>query len=132
MTPDFCANCAKVKAPCASGLADAKGRRCPRFEHACRTFEGEAVWQAASRASGWSGGGMVPRRLDRAAIRARLPDIEGWVLDELMDAIEPAALAASAVAAERDKKRKGARPPEARAGARRAPRPPRPDDEEGS
>lgn len=119
MTPDFCANCAKVAAPCASGLPDSKGRRCPRFEHACRTFEGAAVWDAISRAGGWTGGGMTPRRLDRAAIRARLPDVPGWILEELMDAAEPAALAAEAKAREREKKtRKGS---SERRGARRAP-----------
>lgn len=118
MTPEFCANCAKVSAPCASGLPDGKGRRCPRFEHACRTFEGAAVWDAISRAGGWTGGGMTPRRLDRSAIRARLPDIPAWIVEDLMDAAEPAALAAEAKAREREKKaRKGAIQ---RRGARRA------------
>lgn len=96
MTPEFCGKCVKAKQPCASGLADAKGKRCPQVAHACRTAEGEAVWRAVSRSGGWTGGGMVPRRLDRAAIRARLPEIENWILEELMDAFEPAALAASA------------------------------------
>ncbi|MBX9707053.1 MAG: hypothetical protein K2X61_03870 [Caulobacteraceae bacterium] len=104
MTPDFCANCAKVDAPCATGMADSSGRRCPRFEHACQTFEGAAVWDAISRAGGWTGGGMTPRRLDRSAIRARLAEVPGWIVEELCDAAEPAALAAEAKAREREKK----------------------------
>ncbi len=103
MGPAYCSNCITLNLPCASGLADQKGRLCPQAEHACRTYEGEAVWSAVRRAGGWSGGGMVPRRLDRSAIRARLDDFDGWVLEELMDAFEPAALAADAKASERRK-----------------------------
>ena len=107
MTPEFCGKCVKSKQPCASGLPDTKGKRCPQVAHACRTAEGEAIWRAVSRSGGWSGGGMVPRRLDRAAIRARLPGIEDWILEELMDAFEPAALAASAKAEEAVRKQGG-------------------------
>lgn len=67
-------------------------------EHACQTFEGEAVWRAVSRSGSWSGGGMTPRRVDRAAVRARLSDTPGWIVEELIDAFEPAALAAAAKA----------------------------------
>lgn len=72
------------------------------MEHACSTFEGEAVWQAVCQSSGWAGGGMIPRRVNRAAIHARLPDVEPWIIEALLDAFEPTALAAAASA---DKKR---------------------------
>lgn len=98
MTPEFCGKCRTLNLPCASGLSDDKGRRCPQVEHACRTAEGEAVWRAVSRSGGWSGGGMTPRRLDRTAIADRLPDVDRWILEELLDAFEPAALAAVAEA----------------------------------
>lgn len=42
----------------------------------------------------WGGGGMSPLRLDRAEVRRRCGAYEPWVVDELMDAFEPAALAA--------------------------------------
>ncbi|WP_295707334.1 hypothetical protein [uncultured Brevundimonas sp.] len=79
-------------------MADVKGRRCPRFEHACRTAEGAAVWDAVQRSGGWSGGGTTPRRIDRAAIRSRLDDVPGWIVEVLVDAFEPAALKAAQVA----------------------------------
>lgn len=41
---------------------------------------------------------MSPRRLDRAAIRARLEHLPGWVIEALLDAFEPAALSAIAAA----------------------------------
>jgi len=99
-------------------MADAKGRRCPQVEHACRTFEGEAVWRAVGRAGGWTGGGMVPRRVDRAAVRARMPDVPIWILEELIDAFEPAALAASAKV---EGRRKPKPPSPTPSSARRAP-----------
>ncbi|GEM_PF-2011924 len=74
------------------GLPGAKGRLCPQVEHACRTQEGQRLWDAVRRASGWAGGGMTPVRMDRAAIRARLEDIPAWILETLMDAFEPTAL----------------------------------------
>lgn len=97
MGPDYCGNCHKLNLPCAQGVA-VEGRRCPQVEHACATFEGEAVWSAISRASGWTGGGMTPRRINRAAVRSRLADIEGWIVEALLDAVEPVALAAAAKA----------------------------------
>lgn len=57
---------------------------------------------------------MVPRRIDRAAIRARLTGVDGDVIEYLADAFEPAASAAAAKAAKREKKtsrRRSARPP---------------------
>jgi squalene cyclase len=77
------------------------------------------VWDAISRSGGWTGGGMTPRRLDRAAILARLPDVPGWILQDLMDAAEPAALAAEAKAREREKKNR--KSSSERRSARRAP-----------
>jgi hypothetical protein len=44
-------------------------------------------------------------RLDRGELRARLPDHPAWVLDDLLDAFEPAAVAAMAEAAEAKRKR---------------------------
>jgi len=79
-----------------------EGRRCPRFEHACRTAEGAEVWDAVQRAGAWAGGGMTPRRIDREAVRARLGHVPVWILETLLDAFEPAALRA---AAEGEKKR---------------------------
>lgn len=73
-----------------------EGRRCPRFEHACTTDEGAKVWDAVQRSGGWTGGGMTPRRVDRAAIHARLEGVPGWIIENLVDAFEPAALNAAA------------------------------------
>jgi hypothetical protein len=42
----------------------------------------------------WTGGGFSPMRLDRAEIRRRLEGFTPWIVNELMDAFEPAALAA--------------------------------------
>lgn len=50
---------------------------------------------------------MTPRRLDRAAIRARLEHLPGWVIEALLDAFEPAALSAIAAA---EKKRQPKKP----------------------
>ena len=41
---------------------------------------------------------MSPRRVDRDAVRARMPGVEHWIIDELLDAFEPAALTAIAEA----------------------------------
>ena len=49
---------------------------------------------------------MTPRRIDRAAIRARLEDVPGWIIEALLDAFEAAALAAMA-ATEKKKKPRG-------------------------
>lgn len=54
------------------------------------------MWDAVRRASGWTGGGMTPLRVDRAAIRSRLDGVQGWLVETLLDAFEPAALAAQA------------------------------------
>lgn len=45
---------------------------------------------------------MEPRRVNRVAIHARLPDVEPWIIETLLDAFEPAALKAASAA---DKKR---------------------------
>ena len=50
---------------------------------------------------------MTPRRLDRAAIRARLEHLPGWVVEALLDDFEPAALSAIAAA---EKKRQPKKP----------------------
>lgn len=83
------------------------GRLCPTVEHACRTVEGAAVWDGVRRSGGWSGGGFSPRRIDRAALHARLADTPAWILEDLVDAFEPAALEAIATA---KKKRTPGRP----------------------
>lgn len=76
-----------------------------------RTDEGARVWDAVRRSGAWSGGGMTPLRLDRAAIRARLNDLPGWLIETLLDTFEPAALRARDVA---DKRRKKAAPTDER------------------
>jgi hypothetical protein len=117
VSPDYCGNCRTLNLPCSQGLTAANGRKCPQIEHACRTVEGEALWRAVAQSGGWSGGGMVPRRVDRAAIRARLPGVDGWMIEDLIDAFEPAALAAMAKAEAARKSRASPKRP----GARRAP-----------
>lgn len=89
-------------APCAAGI-EVEGKRCPQAEHACTTFEGEAVWQSVIRSGAWTGGGMTARRVNRAEVRARQPGTEPWIIDDLLDTFEPAANAASAKADERKK-----------------------------
>ena len=66
------------------------------------------MWDAVCRSGGWTGGGMTPRRLDRLAIRARLEDIPGWIVEDLLDEFEPAALKAMAIVD--DKKQPKAKP----------------------
>lgn len=39
---------------------------------------------------------MTPRRVDRAAVRDRLADVPGWIIEAMVDAFEAAALAAMA------------------------------------
>ena len=80
------------------------GRRCPRFEHACTTDEGARLWDAVQRSSAWTGGGMTPRRIDRAAVRARMDGVPGWIVETLLDAFEPAALNAAAISEKRQEK----------------------------
>lgn len=94
------------------------GRTCPATAHAVRTDEGARVWDAVRRSGAWSGGGMTPLRLDRSAIRARLDDLPGWLIEALLDAFEPAALRARNVA---DKRRKKAAPTGERAAAKEDP-----------
>lgn len=50
---------------------------------------------------------MTPRRLDRGAIAARVPDTPRWILEVLMDVFEPAALAAMQVGDAKRRKAKG-------------------------
>lgn len=54
------------------------------------------MWDAVQRSGGWTGGGMTPRRVDRAAVHARLEGVPGWIIENLIDAFEPAALNAAA------------------------------------
>lgn len=65
------------------------------------------MWDAVQRSSGWTGGGMTPVRVDRQAVRTRLEDVPGWIVETLLDDFEPAALAAQAAAR---KKRAGGPP----------------------
>lgn len=121
VTPEYCGKCRVLNLPCAQGLVGENGRRCPQVEHACRTVEGEAVWQSVAQSGCWSGGGMMPRRVDRSAVRARLSNVDGWIVETLIDAFEPTALAAAAKA---DAARKPKTPER-----RRAQRPPPPEGE---
>ncbi|WP_438853170.1 hypothetical protein [Brevundimonas nasdae] len=50
---------------------------------------------------------MTPRRIDRAAVQARLADVPRWITETLLDDFEPAALTA-AHAVEKAKKKAGA------------------------
>lgn len=84
----------KLNEPCSQGLA-IKGRRCPQYEHACQTFEGHAVWDVLRRPGGWTGGGMAPRRVNRDTVRASLAEVEPWIVEALIDMVEPAALEAA-------------------------------------
>ena len=59
------------------------------------------MWDAVQRSSAWTGGGMTPRRIDRAAVRARLDGVPGWIVETLLDAFEPAALNAAAISEKR-------------------------------
>ena len=59
------------------------------------------MWDAVQRSSAWTGGGMTPRRIDRAAVRARLDGVPGWIVETLLDAFEPAALNAAAASEKR-------------------------------
>ena len=65
------------------------------------------MWDAVQRPGAWTGGGMTPRRIDRLAIHARLSHTPVWILEVLLDAFEPAALAAAGVA---EKKRETSEP----------------------
>lgn len=48
---------------------------------------------------------MTPRRIDRVAIRARLDDVPGWIVETMLDTFESAALAALAAAEKKKKPR---------------------------
>lgn len=48
---------------------------------------------------------MTPRRIDRAAIRARLEDVPAWIVEALLDAFEAAALSAMAATEKKKKPR---------------------------
>ncbi|MBX3480083.1 MAG: hypothetical protein KF842_06760 [Caulobacter sp.] len=53
------------------------------------------MWRAVKGGGVWTGGGMTPTRLDRAAVLRRTGDLaQAWVTEELLDAFEPAALGA--------------------------------------
>ncbi len=73
------------------------------------------MWDAVQRAGTWTGGGMTPRRIDRQAIRARLGHVPVWILEVLLDAFEPAALSAAAVAEKKRRKREKPEPSARRA-----------------
>lgn len=49
---------------------------------------------------------MTPRRVDRAAIRSRLEDVPGWIVEVLVDAFEPAALQAARIAEKKKRPKK--------------------------
>lgn len=104
--PDYCANCVRISAPCASGLPGPSGRLCPQIEHACHTREGQQLWDAVRRSSSWAGGGMNPLRIDRASIHQRLTDVPVWIIETLLDEFEPAALNARALVQKKTKKTK--------------------------
>ena len=44
---------------------------------------------------------MTPRRVDRNAVAARMPQTPRWIVEDLLDAFEPAALTAAAKADEK-------------------------------
>lgn len=69
------------------------------------------------RSGVWQVTGLASPRLDRAEIRARIPDVDRWVLDELLDIFEPAATAAIREGSEARRKReeRGRKPPKAEA-----------------
>ena len=47
---------------------------------------------------------MAPRRINRDTVRARLPGAEPWIIEGLIDAVEPAALEAADLGEKRRKK----------------------------
>lgn len=47
---------------------------------------------------------MAPRRINRDTVRARLPGVEPWIVEGLIDAVEPAALEAAEQGEKRRKK----------------------------
>lgn len=96
---------------CAKGAKDRAGRVCPTEANVPETVEGTAVWAALKSPGVWTGGGMSPLRIDRAELSRRLSDIEPWILIDLLDAFEPAALAAIARAS-KTKTKPGKRPAE--------------------
>lgn len=81
---------------CAEGRPGPTGRLCPEVENAPTTAEGVAFWRVIRRAMPWMGGGMSPVRLDRAEVRGRLAGVPRWIVDELADDFEQAAIAALA------------------------------------
>lgn len=109
MGPEYCANCARCAEPCAAGLTGRNGRRCPQEEHRPLTVEGAALWRLLQKFGTWSGGGMgAPQRPDRAEIRRRLEaEVPAWIVDELIDAFEPAWLKFRAAADAARRKRRG-------------------------
>ena len=48
---------------------------------------------------------MTPRRVDRAAVRDRLDDVPGWIVETMLDAFESAALAALSATEKKKKPR---------------------------
>lgn len=97
-----------------------EGKQCPETAHAVRTDEGARVWDAVRRSGSWSGGGLAPLRIDRRAVRDRLDDLPGWIVETLLDAFEPHALAAIRAAEAKRKPRGDATPSPGRRTRRRA------------
>lgn len=64
------------------------------------------MWRVLQRPGVWTTNGLSSPRLDRAEIRARLPNVERWVADELLDTFEPAATKALREGGEARRKRK--------------------------
>lgn len=115
MGPDYCANCATCREPCALGLPGRTGRLCPEVENRPQTLEGLAVWRQLQKFGTWSGGGMAAQRPDRAEIRRRLADqAADWIVDELIDVFEPAYLTFKAQVDKARRRRRGADKPVAR------------------
>jgi hypothetical protein len=66
------------------------------------TAEGLRFFEAARQLGSWGSGGLGAARLNRAELRARVGgQMEPWVLDGLMDAFEPAAMASVKAAGKR-------------------------------
>lgn len=62
------------------------------------------MWAAVQPVGSWQGGGLAPIRLDRLEVERRLDgEVPRWILDPLLDAFEPAALAAMNSKAAKDK-----------------------------
>lgn len=68
------------------------------------TAEGFRLWEAVRSPGAWIHTGFGPPRLDRAGLARRLGDgVPAWLIDELLDAYEPAALDGLAAAKRKPK-----------------------------